>query len=393
MSSSLVPEKPLVISPSLAATIGLDEAALLHTLHEAVSHRQTEDRQGYCWLRISAEELLNLLPFWNVADLQRVINSLRDTGILLIESAPLAEAQQLYFAINEKTARSSSPTPAPTYSDSSPHSPSARQNPGLTPKSAQAAPGKTLMPPNWQPDSELIKQLAMQGVPQDFVLTQVPEFVLYWKDRFEAAYSWNSKFRSQVIRKWREREAHPEPAQPDQSTAMTPDWQPSLDAMDLLVRHSGIDQEFIEDAIPEFVFYWQELGARDKAWNNKFVAHIKRQWAKFTSAMIHDTEPRRIPANWQPSNDVYDILQLANIDLDFARQLLPEFVVYWRDSNELQRSWNSKFLQSVKFQWAKQHQIGNQTSSSYAGRQGPDQQSSTRSRSLSDDLSDRSWAG
>jgi hypothetical protein len=39
MVSSLLPEKPLVISPSLAATIGLEEAVLLAVLHELFVHR------------------------------------------------------------------------------------------------------------------------------------------------------------------------------------------------------------------------------------------------------------------------------------------------------------------------------------------------------------------
>jgi hypothetical protein len=39
MVSSLLPEKPLVISPSLAATIGLEEAVLLTVLHELFVHR------------------------------------------------------------------------------------------------------------------------------------------------------------------------------------------------------------------------------------------------------------------------------------------------------------------------------------------------------------------
>ena len=30
---------------------------------------------------------------------------------------------------------------------------------------------------------------------------------------------------------------------------------------------------------------------------------------------------------WQPSQDVYDILVMSHIDLEFARSLLPEFDV------------------------------------------------------------------
>ena len=35
---SLIPEKPIVISPTLAATIGLEETVLLQLLQECISH-------------------------------------------------------------------------------------------------------------------------------------------------------------------------------------------------------------------------------------------------------------------------------------------------------------------------------------------------------------------
>jgi hypothetical protein len=50
--SSLIPEHPLLISPSLAATIGLEEAVLLKQLSELVEHRSTISVQGYKWLDI-----------------------------------------------------------------------------------------------------------------------------------------------------------------------------------------------------------------------------------------------------------------------------------------------------------------------------------------------------
>ncbi|WP_438984222.1 DnaT-like ssDNA-binding domain-containing protein, partial [Aequoribacter sp.] len=126
--------------------------------------------------------------------------------------------------------------------------------------------------------------------------------------------------------------------------------------------------------------YWKERGSHPKELNSRFIQHIRLQWARYTSAIKHSTEPTRIPADWTPSSDVYDILKLSHIDANFANDLLPEFIVFWRDSNQLQTSWNSKFLQHVKYHWAKQHQLASEATSS------------TRGRSLSEDLSDTSWA-
>ena len=161
---------------------------------------------------------------------------------------------------------------------------------------------------------------------------------------------------------------------------LSDNWQPSADALEILDR-AGINRAFIDDAVPEFVLYWSERNPREKALNSKFIQHIKRQWARYTSALSHDTEPQRIPTNWQPTEDVFDILNMSHIDASFARKLIPEFIMYWKDSNQMHSSWNTKFLQHVKYHWAKQSKLADGTASSR-----------TRDRSLAEDLNDRSWA-
>ena len=42
MASKLVPERPLVFSPTLAATIGLEEAILLQVLLDFAAHRPAQ---------------------------------------------------------------------------------------------------------------------------------------------------------------------------------------------------------------------------------------------------------------------------------------------------------------------------------------------------------------
>jgi hypothetical protein len=77
MASSLLPEKPLVVSPSLAATIGLEEAVLLTVLHELFVHRAQSG-----WLKVDSALLQHFLPFWQPQDVQRIAASLCATGIL-----------------------------------------------------------------------------------------------------------------------------------------------------------------------------------------------------------------------------------------------------------------------------------------------------------------------
>ena len=248
------------------------------------------------------------------------------------------------------------------------------------------------LPVHWAPSEDLLQLLALNhNIPRQFALDQLEDFIFYWRERGETSHAWENKFRQHVINNWRRAQQEQAEAfrQPDNSK-LDNQWRPSLDAMEIMAR-SGIDRDFIEQAIPEFILYWRERGQAPRELNSKFIQHIRIQWAKYSSSLEHSTEPKRIADDWQPGPDVYDILRMSHIDTDFARSLLPEFIVYWRDSNQAHTSWNSKFLQHVKYHWAKRHQL-DQTDSSHAGQQKSHSTGRTRDRSLEQDLTDTSWA-
>jgi hypothetical protein len=371
--SSIVPERQLVFSPGLAATIGLEEAILLQHLQALFEHQDSQAKNGYAWLSVERDYLLRSLPFWSSVDLHRITRSLTDKGVILMDSPPLHSEHQLIFALNEpirsqSTARQAPAEPAPQ-----------RRSAGL-------------MPANWSPSEEMFELLALNhNIPRQFALDQLEDFVLYWRERGETHHAWENKFRQQVLANWRHHQQ-----QEAQSFKIKPPapldshWQPSRDAMDIMQR-SGIDPQFIADAIPEFVLYWRERGDAPKELNSKFIQHIRMQWARFTSSREHSTEPKRISEQFQPSEDTLDILSLCHIDPEFARAMVPEFVLYWRDSNKLHTSWNSKFLQHVKYKWAERLKQ-DQTRQGHGGQQGSYSTGRTRDRSLADDLNDTSWA-
>ncbi len=366
-SSTLIHERHIVISPTLAATIGLEEAVMLQVLHDAAIFGVANGH----WREIGKEELLRLLPFWDERTCQRISASLRDKGVIGIDSAPLDQSDRLRFNLD---AVAREPAPAASSSSSS---------------SAKLTGGKTLMAERWRPDAELLRQLALHGITAAFAEAQVEEFVLYWSDRGDPAYSWNAKFRSHVIRRWREHEAAAVPD--DLPRRIAADWRPDADAIEILDRAS-VASQFVEDSIPEFVLYWSERGETARTWNSRFVTHVKRQWIRYSSTVAIEGEPRRLSSDWQPSGDVYDILHMANIDATFARGLLPEFLMFWTDSGEAHSSWNSKFLQHIKYQWARRDRPLQPGESAHGQRPGSGGTGSTRARSLVEDLTDRSWA-
>ena len=247
--SSFIPERQLVFSPGLAATIGLEEAILLQHLAQLFEHQHPRIKGGYAWLTVERDALQHALPFWSAQDLHRISRSLADKGVVLIESPPLHSAEQLVFAINEPV----HPTrPAVSHS--------AASAPAHTPAPVRRSAG--LLPVHWQPSEDLLQLLSLNhNIPRQFSLDQLEDFVFYWRERGETSHAWENKFRQHVVGNWR-RHQQSEAAtfKPTESLTLDNNWRPSLDAMEIMQR-AQIDRDFIEQAIPEFILYWRERGA------------------------------------------------------------------------------------------------------------------------------------
>jgi hypothetical protein len=270
--SALTPERQLVISPSLAATIGLEEAVLLQVLADASQFSTGNRQHGHIWHDWVQLGLAEMLPFWDQSQLQRVLNSLRDKGVIELSGSR--------YALHQSGANTR-------------HRSSAAPNNNAAARPATA--GATPLTNHWQPGEDLLELLARNhSIPKTFTLAQLEDFKLYWQDRGQVSHSWSSKFRQHVLKEWR----HHQSRQPVADNNLQGSWRPSADAMEILVR-AGITSDFIEDAIPEFVLYWQERGDASTTWNSKFIAHIRRQWAKYNQTLVLDYEPRPLPADWQ----------------------------------------------------------------------------------------------
>ena len=388
VESSLVPEQQIVFSPGLAATLGLEEAVLLQFLHNLLNYLPARRRDSRDWVRVERAQLLRQLPFWTHDDLQRICASLAAKGVLLID--PTADGDSLSFALNEAPA--DAPSPAQTLARSA----GAAAGPApasSTPAQPRGNPHTRagLLPSGWGPSEDLLQLLALNhNIPRSFALDQLEDFVFYWRERGETSHAWENKFRQHVLSSWRRQQQNASAAFQATERPLDNQWRPNADAMEIMLR-AGIQRQFIEDALPEFILYWRERGGAPKELNSRFIQHIRRQWTKYSSSLRHSTEPRRIPEDWRPSDDVMEVLRLSHIDPEFAMTLVPEFILFWRDSNQLHTSWNTKFLQHVKYHWAKQNQFSNR-SAGHAGHQVTGGTGRTRDRSLEQDLSDTSWA-
>ncbi|MED3782831.1 DnaD domain protein [Geobacillus stearothermophilus] len=82
MSKLLLDEKPLVILPSLAKEIGLNEAIILQQLHYWIQESNNE-RDGHRWVYNTYEDWQKQFPFWSIRTIRRTIKNLENKGIVI----------------------------------------------------------------------------------------------------------------------------------------------------------------------------------------------------------------------------------------------------------------------------------------------------------------------
>ena len=371
MKSSLITERPLLVYPTLAATIGLEEAIMLQALSEISVFnlsQTTRDSQIPNTFTVTRDQIKAFFPFWKENEIDRIKDSLVAMGVISIQKGQVET--ELTIEINEPSARKSVVS-------------SVRKN------SSEVSRTASIISANWQPEENWIRLCRQHSIPEKFARSLIPEFVNYWRDRGQSRFSWGNAFYKHVIREWREEQTRN--GAKESSTPMSAEWKPSLDATAIL-ENSGIGYSFIEDAIPEFVLYWQERGVSHGAWNTKFIEHIRRQWAKYSASFNLDDTPRVIADDWEPSADCYEILELAEIDEKFARSRVPEFVMYWKDSQQVKSSWNTVFLQYIKQSWGRQLRKSQSTENHYAENQFINRSSEQKIKERFQQFSDRSWA-
>lgn len=362
-SHPLFTDKTIALSATLAATIGLEEAVLLTVLNDAASI------QGQQWARLHYQALRNQLPFWDDVSIRRVLRNLLDKGLLSLQEPMFPDGDGLIYAFNTTQAQIRPQAEAAVQPHQSKAASHAAQPSGHV---------KQPLESRWQPQEDTLARLEQHGIPRSFAWAQMDAFILQGQEQGANRNDWNTRFFRHVKNQWvftqndaqkqqrilergfqggiqlpsnhQERSAF-QPVQ-DEASPISLDWQPSQDACQILQR-AGIDPQFIADAVAEFVLYWAERGDAFKTWNSKFIQQVRQQWARYSASVEHSSLPTRIPDNWQPAEDCYDILAMGHIDRQFAQNLIPEFVLYWRDSNQVHNSWNSRFLQYVKQQWGK----------------------------------------
>ena len=100
-------------------------------------------------------------------------------------------------------------------------------------------------------------------------------------------------------------------------TVISENWEPSEDCMDI-IEMAGIDNNFVEESLPEFKLYWKEDGRASVSWDSKFINFIKKRASFFDGAAVKQNKPS---FNWyNPYEDENDKKKSNNKILENLRK-------------------------------------------------------------------------
>lgn len=102
----LIDEYPLLVLPSLAAMIGLNEAIALQQVHYWLENpKGGVEIEGERWVYNTYEEWqMDNFPFWSVRTVQRVFNSLEEMGLVLSMQKAAYDRKKYYRVHYDKLA-------------------------------------------------------------------------------------------------------------------------------------------------------------------------------------------------------------------------------------------------------------------------------------------------
>jgi hypothetical protein len=82
LSKLLLDDKPLIVLPSLAGKVGLNESIVLQQLHYWLLDSKNI-RDGFKWVYNTYEDWQKQFPFWSVRTLKRIITGLETDGLII----------------------------------------------------------------------------------------------------------------------------------------------------------------------------------------------------------------------------------------------------------------------------------------------------------------------
>jgi len=102
MSKLIIDERPLLVPPTLASKIGLNEAIVLQQIHflSTISDNEIDGRK---WVYNSYDDWQNQFPFWSRPTIVRIFKRLEDAELIIAGNYnKRAYDRTKWYAVNYK---------------------------------------------------------------------------------------------------------------------------------------------------------------------------------------------------------------------------------------------------------------------------------------------------
>ncbi|MDW7729707.1 MAG: hypothetical protein SCJ94_06830 [Bacillota bacterium] len=89
-SQTLLKEAPLLVLPTLARAIGLNEAIVLQQIHywcEVAQKKRINCKDGYHWVYNSVPQWQKQFPWWSVSTVKRILSGLKQNNLVIVSSS------------------------------------------------------------------------------------------------------------------------------------------------------------------------------------------------------------------------------------------------------------------------------------------------------------------
>nr|WP_320135857.1 DnaT-like ssDNA-binding domain-containing protein [uncultured Amphritea sp.] len=248
------PEKPVLFYPSLARTVGSDEAILLAIYHDYIQLHGLPDKSGVPSAVLSRSEWLSLTSFWDEDKLAMVTSSLVSQGYI---QASFGHGRAIKLALVDTDQTMAQPS-APDFSAEA-----------TAPETVTVQALPVVEQP---PERNEISRRVQQAQPRR--LGPAPTFggSIGWSKSRQVTPSRQTTPENDFASRLNEIEEKNQKLH-----AMFLGWKPSRTLLDMLPRHS-IPEPFAEQLLDEFILYWLDKDRKESNWDQKFLAWVKREW-------------------------------------------------------------------------------------------------------------------
>ncbi|MBU2863486.1 hypothetical protein KO489_06495 [Reinekea forsetii] len=234
----MISEKMLLVSPTLAATLGLEEALLFQLLYEIKTLQERET------IELSVQKQQKLLPFWSDMQFLAVCNRLQAQGVINIVSQspwqfiidPLFDADE---AAGTQTKLPSISKTVPVYNNTPNTYDAPNQTPSVAAVNSQATEKlpvfsmndarrrnqedddlaylkpaakhggrasvqRVKMTADWEPSEQFPNLLSFHNIPLAFALSELEKFRQYYLASERQEANWDIRLVNWVQRAWPE---------------------------------------------------------------------------------------------------------------------------------------------------------------------------------------------